>query len=59
MADEMKYQRALDGTDPVWTLETHGIRQIVQWSRTDRGGRQLNLFGQPEGNTCASYGACE
>lgn len=59
MNDEMRYQRALDGTDPVWSLETHGIRQIVAWSKTDRGGRQLNMFSQPEGGTCAMYGACE
>lgn len=38
--------------------ETHGVRQMIEWAKTDRGGRQLNLFPR-EVTSCAIDGACE
>lgn len=40
----------------------HGIRSVVEWSRTARGGRQYDLMLDPrvEFNTaCNQWGACE
>lgn len=44
------------------THETHGIRRMVDWARTDRGGRQRNLLASDasEPSQCSSiYGLCE
>jgi 3'-phosphoadenosine 5'-phosphosulfate sulfotransferase (PAPS reductase)/FAD synthetase len=35
------------------------IREVVRWSRTERGGRQFPLFEQPEDLGCALWGLCE
>jgi 3'-phosphoadenosine 5'-phosphosulfate sulfotransferase (PAPS reductase)/FAD synthetase len=60
MGAEFRYSRALDGSDPHWRPATHGIRQMVQWSRTDHGGRQFNLFAKsPVDEACSLAGACE
>lgn len=37
--------------------ETHGVRQMIAWAKTDRGGRQFNMF--PEATTCMTKGFCE
>lgn len=44
--------------------ETHGIRAVVEWSKTSRGGRQYQLIDSlditPSGQQCTSvYGLCE
>lgn len=40
--------------------ETHGVRQMIQWAKTDPGGRQMNLFPVVAiGDSCAMHGACE
>lgn len=41
--------------------ERGGIWQVVQWSKTTRGGKQLNLLAQlEEPASCSSaYGLCE
>jgi hypothetical protein len=38
-----------------------GIREVVEWGKTSRGGKQYELFRMlAEGSTCASlYGLCE
>lgn len=59
MAEEMRYSREVLGVDPTWTLETHGVREMIQWAKTDRGGRQWNLFKRPESTVCSTHGACE
>lgn len=61
MNAEFRRQRAIDGTDPVWTLKSHGIREMVHWAKTDSGGRQFNLFSKqtPEAPSCAEHGVCE
>lgn len=44
------------------THQTHGIRQIVEWSKTTRGGHQYDLISQIPGDLemCSSiYGLCE
>ncbi|MBU0801413.1 MAG: phosphoadenosine phosphosulfate reductase family protein [Alphaproteobacteria bacterium] len=41
------------------SAEGFGIRQMVQWAKTDRGGRQFNLFYAPEGTVCSTHGMCE
>lgn len=36
------------------------VREVVQWSRTTRGGRQVSLFADDEPSACSSsYGLCE
>ncbi|PTQ86554.1 phosphoadenosine phosphosulfate reductase family protein [Agitococcus lubricus] len=47
--------------DNLIEYQTHGIRRMVEWSKTMRGGRKLDLFGIKDGSTeCASsYGLCE
>jgi len=43
------------------TTETHGIDEAVKWARTERGGKQFNLFTEfEEIPSCSSnYGLCE
>jgi 3'-phosphoadenosine 5'-phosphosulfate sulfotransferase (PAPS reductase)/FAD synthetase len=36
-----------------------GIRQIVEWSRTDRGGRQLPIFAPAPRGGCMRWGLCD
>lgn len=36
-----------------------GVRRMVQWAKTDRGGRQYSLFGQDLSLACNQWGACE
>lgn len=49
--------RASDNID----YATHGIDRMVEWARTDRGGRQFSLFeDKEEKRQCSSaYGLCE
>ena len=36
------------------------IREVVEWSRTSRGGKQFDLFSHGEVSQCSSlYGLCE
>lgn len=36
------------------------IDEVVEWSRTDRGGRQFNILNQLERPACESkFGLCE
>ena len=42
--------------------ETHGIDRMVDWARTDRGGRQISIIDvmEPDVPSCSSiYGLCE
>lgn len=40
--------------------QTHGIRNHVEWSKTDRGGRQYNLITTVDfGTPCDQWGTCE
>ncbi len=43
------------------THETHGIKAVIEWARTSRGGRQFDLFrGIGQVKACSSlYGLCE
>lgn len=36
-----------------------GIREIVAWSRTTHGGRQLDLLPEPPRGGCAKWGMCD
>ena len=50
---------AVDPEDTI-THETHGIRRVVEWSKTARGGRQTLLDFEPDVHVCSSiYGLCE
>ena len=35
------------------------IETLVEWARTDRGGRQFKLFNQTAGSGCARWGMCD
>ena len=42
------------------TQEEHGIRNIVEWSKTSRGGRQFDISFYDDAMTpCNAWGACE
>jgi 3'-phosphoadenosine 5'-phosphosulfate sulfotransferase (PAPS reductase)/FAD synthetase len=43
-----------DGKWPGWP-----IRKVVDWSRTARGGRQLELFEDPAEPGCVRWGLCD
>lgn len=36
-----------------------GIRDVVTWARTDRGGRQLPLLAEPPKGGCMRWGLCD
>ncbi|WP_043062318.1 phosphoadenosine phosphosulfate reductase domain-containing protein [Brucella anthropi] len=36
-----------------------GIRRMVEWAKTDRGGRQYSLFARDLSTVCNQWGACE
>lgn len=36
-----------------------GIREIVSWAKTTRGGRQLPLLAEPPSGGCMRWGMCE
>lgn len=36
-----------------------GIRDVVSWARTDRGGRQLPLLAEPPKGGCMRWGLCD
>ena len=41
-------------------LNKRGIRNMVQWAKTTRGGQQFDLLASGESKTCSSsYGLCE
>lgn len=37
----------------------HGIRRMVQWAKTERGGRQYSLLAREASTVCSQWGACE
>lgn len=39
--------------------QTMTIDRVVEWSRTERGGRQLSLLPQPPSGGCFRWGVCE
>jgi 3'-phosphoadenosine 5'-phosphosulfate sulfotransferase (PAPS reductase)/FAD synthetase len=45
----------LDG----FSLEQFGVRRMVEWSKTDRGGRQYSLFARDVPTACNRWGVCE
>ncbi len=49
----------LTGSRLVVTHQDHGIRRMVQWAKTDRGGRQYSLFARDVSTVCSQWGACE
>ncbi len=50
----------LDERDMPIHHQTHGVRNHVEWSKTDRGGRQYNMEAMIDFNTpCDQWGACE
>lgn len=36
-----------------------GVRSVVEWAETDRGGRQLKLFDMTARDGCTRWGMCE
>lgn len=59
LADEMSYLAAL-GTPLQITAKEHGIRRMVDWAKTERGGRQKSLFEEPVPSpACNAWGVCE
>ena len=36
-----------------------GIRRMVEWAKTSRGGRQYSLFARDVSTVCTQWGACE
>lgn len=40
-------------------VEPQGIRDVVTWARTTRGGRQLPLLAEPPRGGCIRWGLCD
>ena len=64
MSEEVAYEEALTGHKKLpgtYTLEQFGVRRMVEWAKTTRGGRQYDLFPDrpTEAPSCAMQGACE
>lgn len=36
-----------------------GIDKVVEWAKTDHGGKQFSLFAEPPRGGCMRWGACE
>jgi hypothetical protein len=36
-----------------------GVRRMVEWAKTDRGGRQYSLLSGEPSMACNQWGACE
>lgn len=49
----------LQGERLTVTHQDHGIRRMVNWAKTDRGGRQYSLFARDVSTVCSQWGACE
>lgn len=58
MAEEWGWSETLGDLLSI-SHETHGVREMVEWAKTDRGGRQFNLFPTESLVCSASMGACE
>lgn len=43
------------------SIDTHGIENIIEWAKTERGGRQYSIFNEiDQASMCSSaYGLCE
>lgn len=48
---------AMADVDP--DLTRFGIRRMVEWAKTSRGGRQYSLFARDVSTVCNEWGACE
>lgn len=42
-----------------FSLAEFGVREMVRWAKTDRGGRQYPLFAREPSLACNQWGACE
>jgi 3'-phosphoadenosine 5'-phosphosulfate sulfotransferase (PAPS reductase)/FAD synthetase len=51
------FLKAMNRSDPEGTMMT--IDEVVAWSRTDRGGRQLPMFPPVPDGGCFRWGLCE
>ena len=42
-------------------LHNHGfgVRRMIEWAKTDRGGRQYSLLARDIATVCSQWGACE
>lgn len=49
--------RSMRLIDP--TQAQFGIRRMVEWAKTDRGGRQYSLLARDVSTVCNQWGACE
>ena len=43
------------------SLEGNGIKNIIEWAKTERGGRQFSIFNEIDDATMcnSAYGLCE
>jgi len=51
---ERTFFRAKDDATQDWPID-----KVVEWARTSRGGRQIELFGAPEDAGCMRWGLCD
>jgi hypothetical protein len=51
------FLKAMNRSDPEGTTMT--IDEVVAWSRTERGGRQLPMFPMTPDGGCFRWGLCE
>jgi 3'-phosphoadenosine 5'-phosphosulfate sulfotransferase (PAPS reductase)/FAD synthetase len=53
------HQRATFFMDPDRQRNPKGIREVVTWAKTDRGGRQLPMFAPVADEGCFRWGLCD
>lgn len=59
LASEIAYQAALGKTLKI-TAKEHGVRRMVEWAKSAKGGRQKTLFDDPPpSKACNEWGMCE
>src|SRR5690606_39005596 len=48
-----------EGSLSSFDLSQFGIRRMVEWAKTDRGGRQYSMLARDLSTVCNQWGACE
>lgn len=59
MQEEWATLEALGNTQIGHSPKQFGVRRMVEWAKTDRGGRQYSLLARDISTTCDAWGACE
>lgn len=59
MSSVASLQLPADGEGLTQRQGFSGIDKVVEWARTDHGGKQFPLFAPPPRGGCMRWGICE